>query len=58
MLLEDLKEVIDWRLLGAYLNVPKHMLDRINTEQSSVEHCKLEMLQYWLDTTMTAWTPR
>ena len=41
-------------MLGAYLNVPKHELDRINTEQSSVEHCKLEMLQYWVDTTMTA----
>ena len=52
--MEELKEVTDWRMLGAYLNVPKHVLDKINTEQSSVEHCKLEMLQHWLDTTMTA----
>ena len=54
ILLEELKEITDWRMLGAYLDVPKHVLDRINKEQSSVEHCKLEMLQHWLDNTMTA----
>ena len=53
--MEELKEVTDWHMLGVdFLNVPKHVLDRINTEQSSVEHCKLEMLHYWLDNTMTA----
>ena len=50
ILLKELKEVTDWRLFGAYLIVPKHILDRINIEQSSVEHCKMEMLQYWLNT--------
>ena len=54
ILLEELKEVNDWRMLGAYLNVPKYVLDKINAEKSSVDHCKLEMLQHWLDTTMTA----
>ena len=52
--MEELKEVTDWRLLGAYLNVPKHVLDKINTERSSVEHCKMEMLQYWLNNTTTS----
>ena len=54
VLLEELKEATDWRLLGAYLNVPKHVLDKINTEQSSVEYRKMEMLQYWLNNTTTA----
>ena len=54
-LLEQLKEVTDWRMLGAYLNVPVHVLDKINIEHDGVvEHCKMYILQYWLDTTMTA----
>ena len=55
VLLEELKKVTDWRMLGAYLNVPVHVLDKINIEHDGVvEHCKMYMLQYWLDTTMTA----
>ena len=53
-MLEELQEVADWRRLGTCLEVPKHVLDRINTEQSNVKSCKLEMLQYWLDNTETA----
>ena len=53
-MLEELQEVSDWHILGAYLDVPKHVLDRINTEQSNVKSCKIEMLQYWLDNTETA----
>ena len=54
VLLEELKEVTDWRMLGAYLNVPVHVLEKIKIEQGGVvEHCKMYMLQYWLNTTMT-----
>ena len=54
VLLEELQEVTDWRMLGAYLDVPDHVLDMINTEQSSVKGCKVEILQYWLDNTKSA----
>ena len=55
VLLEELKEVDDWYMLGAYLNVPVCELKKIKAThtQDGVERCKLEMLQYWLDTTMT-----
>ena len=53
-LLEELKEVDDWYLLGAYLGVPVYKLNEIQSEQRRVERCKLNMLQYWLNTTMTA----
>ena len=56
VLLEELKEVDDWYMLGAYLNVPVRELKKLKSAyaQDGVERCKLEMLQYWLDTTMTA----
>ena len=57
MLLEELKEVTNWYILGAYLNVPVHELDKIEKKinpQDGVERCKLEVLQYWLNTTITA----
>ena len=55
VLLEELQEVHDWYMLGAYLNVPVYQLNKIQTThtQDGVERCKLEMLQYWLDTTTT-----
>ena len=55
-LLEELKEVDDWYMMGAYLNVPVRELKKIKAThtQDGVERCKLEMLQYWLDTNMTA----
>ena len=55
-LLEELKEVDDWYLLGAYLSVPVYKLNEIQStsEHRGVERCKLDMLQYWLNTTMTA----
>ena len=55
-LLEELKEVDDWYLFGAYLGVPVYKLKKIQStsEHRGVERCKLDMLQYWLNTTMTA----
>ena len=54
-LLEELKEVDDWYLFGAYLGVPVYKLNEILSEHRGVvERCKLNMLQYWLNTTMTA----
>ena len=54
-LLEELKEVDDWYLFGAYLGVPVYKLNEIQSEHRGiVERCKLNMLQYWLNTTMTA----
>ena len=56
ILLEELKEVDNWYMLGAYLSVPVRELNKIQSThtQDEVERCKLEMLQYWLDTTMIA----
>ena len=56
VLLEELKEVTDWYILGAYLNVPVYALGKVQSTHThdGVERCKLEMLQYWLNTTMTA----
>ena len=54
-LLEELKEVDDWYLFGAYLGDPVCKLNEIQSEHRGVvEICKLNMLQYWLNTTMTA----
>ena len=54
-LLEELKEVDDWYLFGAYLGVPVYKLNEIQSEHKGVvERCKLNMLQYWLDNTLTA----
>ena len=54
-LLEELKEVDDWYLFGAYLGVPVYKLNEIQStsEHRGVERCKLDMLQYWFNTTMT-----
>ena len=48
VLLEELQEVIDWRMLGAYLNVPVHVLNKINIEHDGVvEHCKMFFYFYF-----------
>ena len=40
ILLKELSKVTDWRMLGAYLNVPVHVLDKVNIEHDGVvEHC-------------------
>ena len=56
VLLEEIKEITSWYMLGAYLNVPVYQLNKIQSTntQDGVERCKLEMLQYWLNTTMNA----
>ena len=56
VLLEELKEVDNWYMLGAYLNVPVHQLNKIQSTHThdGVERCKLAVLQYWLDANMTA----
>ena len=56
VLLEELRDVDNWYMLGAYLNVRVNELKKIQSTHThdGVERCKLEMLQYWLNTTMTA----
>ena len=58
VLLEELREVDNWYMLGAYLNVPVYQLNKFQSTHGhthdGVERCKLEMLDYWLNTTMTA----
>ena len=54
VLLEELQQVDDWYMLGAYLNVPVHEMNKISVEHKGVERCKLYLLQFWLNTTMTA----
>ena len=56
VLLVELKEVDNWFMLGAYLNVPIYLLKKIQSThtQDGVERCKLEMLQFWLNNTMVA----
>ena len=41
-------------MLGAYLNVPVRELKKIKSTHTHRMRCKLEMLHYWLYTTMTA----
>ena len=48
-LVYELKEV-DWNQLGIQLNVPRHILRRIDQENPGNESRKLsEVLQYWID---------
>ena len=56
VLLEELREVDNWYMLGAYLSVRMNELKKIQSihVHDGVERCKLEMLAYWLNTTMTA----
>ena len=50
-LLEALKKLENWFLFGAMLGVPVSKLKKIESENpKDSDRCKLEMLQYWLDT--------
>ena len=50
-LLEALKKLENWFLFGAMLGVPVSELKKIEfNHPKDSDRCKLEMLQYWLDT--------
>ena len=53
-LLEALKNSDSWFLFGAMLGVPVSQLRKIELDhQKDSNRCKLELLQYWLDTTLS-----
>ena len=57
-LLEELKMVDNWFLFGVYLGVPVDQLRQIKSshQQGEIELCKVDMLQYWLDNSVsTSW---
>lgn len=56
LLLEELKEVDDWYSLGFELTVPVSKLKEIEASCSGVytRRRKIEVLQYWIDSTPTA----
>ena len=51
-LLKVLKKLKDWFIFGIMLNVPVPELRKIESSyhQRLLERCKIDMLQYWLDT--------
>ena len=54
-LLEELNDVDNWFLFGAFLGVPVKQLQKIeSSHRGEVERCKIEMLQYWLDNNVNA----
>ena len=55
LLLDELKEVDNWFMLGTHLNVLPCELNKIKVTYAheGVERCKMEMLQYWLDNAKT-----
>ena len=54
-LLEELRNVDNWFLLGIFLSVPVKQLQKIESlHRGEVERCKIDMLQYWLDNNVTA----
>ena len=54
-LLEELKDVDNWFLLGIFLGVPVKQLQKIESlHRGETERCKIDMLQYWLDNNVTA----
>ena len=53
-LLEELRNVDNWFLLGIFLSVPVKQLQKIESlHRGEVERCKIDMLQYWLDNNVT-----
>ena len=54
-LLEELKDVDNWFVLGIFLGIPVKQLQKIESSyrQGEVERCKIDMLQYWLDNNVT-----
>ena len=55
-LLTELKKLDDWFVFGMMLNVPVSELRKIESSnpKGSVERCKIETLQYWLDNNVNA----
>ena len=54
-LLEELKDVDNWFLLGIFLGVPVKQLQKIESlHRGEIERCKIDMLQYWLDNNVNA----
>ena len=53
-LLEELKDVDNWFVLGIFLGVPVKQLQKIeSSHRGDLERCKIDMLQYWLDNNVT-----
>ena len=50
-LLKSLKKLDNWFVFGVMLSVPVSQLKKIKSSynQSDIELCKIDMLQYWLD---------
>ena len=55
-LLEELKDVDNWFVLGIFLGVPVKQLKKIESShlQGDLEIAKKDMLQYWLDDNVNA----
>ena len=52
-LLDALKKVENWFLFGVNLGVPVSQLKKIESNYpKDSDRCKLELLQYWLDSTL------
>ena len=45
-LIEELKQVTDWKVLGEELGMEAYRLEQIESDNSSNEHKKREMLRY------------
>ena len=53
-LLEELKDVDNWFVLGIFLGVPVKQLQEIeSSHRGEVEGCMIAMLQYWLNKNVT-----
>ena len=53
-MLEELKDVDNWFVLGIFLGVPVKQLQKIeSSHRGDLERCKIDMLQYWLDNNVT-----
>ena len=57
LLLKELKEVVDWEVLGLHLNVPAHELKKIRKQffHEGVERCKAGMFELWLEQEPADW---
>ena len=53
-MLEELKDVDNWFLFGAFLGVPVKQLQKMESlHRGELDRCKIDMLQYWLDNNVT-----
>ena len=55
-LLKELKKVKRWFVFGVFLDVPVDELEKIESshQQKDLERCMVDMLQYWLDNSVSA----